>query len=136
MAGCNSQLGSCLLLLLPPAMSDELFFAILGEKELIFLNVDMTWTVGKLQSHIKEMTEITSPAHKLRLYRANIDIKTTPRVMEQIWESSIKFQREELFPAYELSEYWGKNLPKTTIHVLVELPPGESINSIDPRAWS
>ena len=115
-------------------MSYELICAILGERNAITLKVDMTWTVGELQNAIKEETETTSAAHKLTLYRVNIDISDTkliPRVMEQICESSFEFQREKLSPGYCLSDYWGASdlLRGKIIHIIVKMPRGESSDS-------
>ena len=121
-------------------MPYELFCAIIGHKGLITLNVDGTWTVGKLQEHIKEKKPhllASYEADTLVLYKVDIDVSNkeiSPGVIEQIRQGSIKGHGEELISALSLSDYWGEGLPKPkAINILVELPPGESSDSIDPR---
>jgi hypothetical protein len=124
-------------------MSYELFCAIIGDKDGFPVKFDGTQTVGSLKDAIKAkaaQTLASVDAHALTLYKVNIDIsnkKISARVKEQICQSSIDFDREQkLDPVDDLSDYWGESdLPKKkTIHILVELPAGESIGSIDPRS--
>ena len=137
MASGISQLGSHPAV----AMSYELFYAIIGDKNLFSADIDETWTVNTLKKCIKK-----EEAHKLAsydvdtltLYKVNIDISKTDihdKVMQQIHQSSIEVG-EKMIPAFKLSRYFKEqDVPEKTIHILVELPSGESINSIDPRVW-
>jgi len=76
------------------------------------------------------------------LYKVNIDVSTKESreaAKLAISQSSIECEKDELEPSWELSEYFQesgpseKSVPKKAIHILVQVPRGESI---DPRAWS
>ena len=115
-------------------MPNPLFCAIISENSLIPIKFNGTQTVGELKDVIKAKAAQTLAlvdAHTLTLYKVNIDIsnkETSPGVMKQISQSSIKVDRQELDPVDNLSEYWGESdLPKRkTIHILVQMPRGES----------
>ena len=93
-------------------------------------------------------------AASLVLYKVDINIsddddddETYKQVMEkisqnttytqEIQELSAKPKQELTNPSRKLSAIFRQSPPceDETIHILVELPPGESIDSIDPRVW-
>ena len=146
-AGRASQLVSCNL---PPAMPYPLYCAIIGDKNLITLDVNETWSTGQLQNYIKAKKETRGPARTLTLYKVNIDISSDEALehamgtvsrnttyTQEIQDLSTESGRVLTNPLDKLSTIFGQSPPvDTRIRILVELPPGESINSIDPRAWS
>ena len=126
-------------------MPRNLFCAILGENSPLSVPFDETQIVDELKKLIKKeaaQTLASVDAHNLTLYEVNIDISSdealkqvTGKVSQnttytqEIQDLSTKPKRALTNPAEDLSEYWGEDLPKKTIHVLVELPQGESIDS-------
>jgi len=74
----------------------------------------------------------------LTLYKVDID---TPgdytayqQVIEQISRNAVTASKEPLInPLTELSAIFGQSIPaKGRIHILIKLPPGQSIDPIDP----
>ena len=147
MAGCASQLVSCNL---PPAMPYTLYCAILGDKNLITLDVNESWSTGQLQNHIKETQETPGPARTLTLYQVNIDISSdeafehairkvsqNTTYTQEIQDLSTEPKRVLTNPAFKLAKYFEfekLHVPEESIRILVELPLGESIDSMDPRS--
>jgi hypothetical protein len=118
-------------------MPYRLFCAIYGENTTFAVNIDETQTVDELKKRIKaeKDPELASyAADSFTLYKVNINISKEEiyaEVMEKIKQSSITDDRKKMVPAYELSDYWEEsNPPKKTIHILVQLPRGESIGLI------
>ena len=105
--------------------------------------------MAELKDRIREKKQHTLASYEadtLTLYQVNIDISSdeafeqvTGKVSQNrtytqdIQNLSTEPKRVLTNPSKDLSEYWGEDLPKKTIHILVELPPGDSIDSMDPR---
>jgi Crinkler effector protein N-terminal domain len=90
--------------------------------------------VGDLKQEIKKVAQLEPATHTLTLYKVEIDVSETEtfeNVMKDISLSSIKANKKALsHPLYALSEYFDPSkLPAKTIHILVKLPAGDSINS-------
>ena len=127
------------------------YCAIIGrnDNDIFPVAINEARTVGELKDEIKKKAETTSPAHTLTLYQVNIDISrdgACEHVMEklsqnttytqEIQDLSTKPKRVLTNPAFKLSKYFKEpDVPKETIDILVELPPGESIDSINLRVW-
>ena len=149
-AGCASQLVSWQL---PPAMPFNLCCAILGQNTAFLLEIDKTQMVDQLKKRIKAENAhalASYDADSLVLYKVNIKISSEEafaQVMGKISQNTTYTEEIQVLstkpkhvltnPTFKLSRYFKKrDVTKETIHILVEPPPGESINSIDPRAWS
>ena len=125
-------------------MSYTLRCAIIGHTEVIPLEVKETWSIGHIKNHLKALetqTLASFNASGLKLYKVDINIAERDirkKVMQQIHQGSIKFDREEAMDgADDVSEYWElSKLSRRTIHILVELPLRESIDSMDPKVSS
>lgn len=110
--------------------------AIIGYGTTFPVNIDGTQSVGELKKRIKEAKKhalASIDPDRLMLHKANINISKSDirkKVMQQIQQNWIKVDGEEMVSAFEVSDYWEKSkLPKRTIHILVKLPLGESIDS-------
>ena len=106
-----------------------------GDDETFPVDIDKTQTVGDLKTKIKEAMAPdldTIMAFKLKLYRINVDIsddKNHDRIIDQISRGDFDFKpKDELLSWRLISQFFEKN-SGGTIEVLVELPPGEPIDS-------
>ena len=143
-AGCVSQLVSCNR---PSAMRYSIFCTIIGEKSAFKLLIDDTWIVDELKDEIKKkaaQTLASIDAFKLTLYKVDIDMSMNYRqVIEIISQDKtytqeiqgLSTKRELDDPSEKLSVIFSPRPADRRISILVELPPGESIDSIDPRVW-
>ena len=107
--------------------------AILGNKTVFSVTLDRTQLVDELKQEIKKVAQLEPAACTLTLYKVGIDVskqKILEKVIVDISQSSIRVGKEELnHPFFPLSEFFNPlDLPAETIHILVELPAGESIN--------
>ena len=145
-------------------MPYTLYCAIIGrnDNDIFPIHINETQTVGELKHEIKKKAETTGSAHNLKLYKVDINISDDDdddddetfnvstnykQVMEKISQNttytqeiqdlSTKPKQVLTNPLRKLSAIFRKSPPcvDETIHILVELPPGESIDSIDPRVW-
>jgi len=122
-------------------MSYTLSCAILGQNTLFLVDIDKTETVGKLKNQIKvDKANVLGSidADTLTLYQVNISIPdnaTFKQAMQDISQNEVHASKEELIhPFSELQDLFEpQGPPRKTIHILVERPPGQSIDSIDPR---
>ena len=152
-AGCTSQPGSSM----PPKARPKVWCAIIG-KELVFsIQINKTQTVYDLKKRIKEKVPSTLAsidAASLKLYKVNIDIddgddgdevkfdrairaiSQNPTYTKEIQDLSTEPKQVLTNPFRELSAIFQSSPPVDGwIHILVELPQGESIDSMDPRVW-
>jgi hypothetical protein len=115
---------------------------IIGKATTFTITINETQYVDQLKDEIKKKQELNIVASELTLYKVNIDVSTKESreaAKRAISRSSIECEKDELEPSWELSEYFQesgpseKSVPKKAIHILVQVPRGESI---DPRAWS
>ena len=130
----------------------QLLCAILGEKSAFSVTFDETQIVAVLKDRIKEEKEHTLASYEadtLVLYKVNINTfsdeafeRATGKVSQnttytqEIQDLSTEPKRVLTNPSHELSVVFQSSPPANGwIHILVELPPGESIDSIDPRVW-
>jgi hypothetical protein len=111
---------------------------IIGDNTLFSVNIDETRTVGELKRCIKEKaahTLASFDAHTLRLYCIDVtgtDPKTLMEAVKQ--KAQTVSSRDPLNPFHSLQVvYPPPGPPGMMIHILVQLPSGESIDSIDPR---
>jgi hypothetical protein len=105
-----------------------------GRSDPFPVNIDETQTVGHLKKEIKkENSEALAAvdAMELKLYSVNI---TSDEPNKQNYTKQVDniFQNlsehKPLDPLHELSEI-KKGFPEGMVHILVPLPPGESIHS-------
>jgi hypothetical protein len=118
---------------------------IIGQATAFTVTINETQYVDELKDEIKKKQQhnlAEVDADQLTLYKVNIDVSTKELLDAAklaIFQSSIEYEKEELEGLWELSTYFQESgppenaIPKRTIHILVQLPRGESIN---PRAWS
>jgi len=119
-----------------------LLCAIIGERTDPFpIHIEETRIVGDLKEDIKMkkkrvLAEIE--ADTLALYKTDIDIDATDtaykQVIQQISNNTTTAPKEPLLnPSHKLSAKFGKSIPADgRIHILVERPPGQSTDPIDP----
>ena len=124
-------------------MQIRLCCSIIGETTQFPITIDEAQLVGELKDAIKQTLQPASDnfaAHSLKLYKVNIDVSTQELVNKAIIAistSSIEFDKNELVSVWKVSRYFqesgdpAKAIHEETIHILAQLPPGESI---DPRA--
>jgi len=120
----------------------KLFCAILGERTDSFpINIDESQTVGDLKGQIKKENAqllISIDARTLILYKVDIDIAVNnaayQQVIEQISDKMVTTPMEPLInPSQTLSDIFGQSTPAgRRINILVERPPGQSTDPIDP----
>lgn len=120
-------------------MPYTLYCAIIGHNTTFPVHTDETQTVGELKKSIKEEKKHTLASYEadqFTLYKANIYIsgeEAYTQVMQDIHQGLIKVG-EEMVPMFTLSRYFKEpDVREETTHILVRLPPSESIDSIDPR---
>jgi len=119
-----------------------LFCVIIGERTDSFpIHIDETQTVGDLKREIKKKNaQLLSSidARTLTLYKADIDIDVDDtaykQVIQQISNYTVTAPMEPLInPSHKLSAKFGQSTPaEQRIHILVEQPPGQSTDPIDP----
>ena len=133
------------------AMPHTFYCAIIGRKDndIFPITIDESKTVGELKHEIKQAAGTTGLAHTLKLCKVNINISTNEaleRVMGKVSQNTTYTQELQALstkpthmltnPSFKLSKHFKKrDVTIETIHILVELPPGESIDSIDLRVW-
>ncbi len=102
------------------------------------VDIDENQTVDDLKDKIKEAeTPVLDAlvATTLTLYKINIDCSVDNnyrRIKDEIFRGVYKFihPKQELFPSGVISEYFKESdISQKGIHILVEFPTGESINS-------
>ena len=108
--------------------------AIIGHKALFSVKINKTQTVDELKDAIKAKKQdalASFDASSLMLYKVDIDIskkETLAEVMLQISQSLIKVN-EELNPFFTIREYYKAAPRRKSIHILIQLPRGELIDS-------
>ena len=125
-------------------MPYPLFCAIIGDKEAFPIIVLETESVGELKVRIKaEKAQTLAPvaASALTLYKVDIPVaEAYPEVMRAISQSATCAQVLRAIqpqntvedtlkltnPFHELSTIYPSTPARYTIHILVQLPPGES----------
>ena len=137
------------------AMPYNLCCAILGHKTAFSVDIDETRMVGELKDEIKakKAHALSSyDADSLVLYKVNINIpdngdndEAYHQVIAKISQNTTYTQEIQNLsaeqqvltnPLRRLSTIFGELSPVDTgIRILVELPPGESVDSIDPGVW-
>ena len=117
-------------------MSYTLVCIIIGESTAFPVKIDETQTVGELKKFIKKETEPDLDgvaAHRLTLYKVNIDMSDKAKFTKEVQDISqdlSKTEKELFNPSEELSHVFKSPDPlKGNIHILIQLP-GESI---DPK---
>jgi hypothetical protein len=129
-------------------LENTVFCLIIGGPEFP-VNIDETQTVGALKDKIKEKAKIPGPPNALTLYRINVTGRDAQTRMETVVREAQNIRSfGALDPLRSLAVVFAApdavtgagsvtatGLPSGTIHILVELPLGESIDSIGPRAW-
>ena len=121
------------------AMPYDLFYAITGVQDVYAVEIfDGTWTVNTLKEHMKvgnPQMLASYHANTLTLYKVNIDISKTD-IIDEVTKQTHRRSTADgtlMIPALKLSRYFQEpDVPPEMIHILVELPPGESFN---PRVW-
>ena len=135
------------LTLLPPRlqlpMPYSLFCAVIGGETLSTVKIKGTQTVGELKNKIKSTAGLVSAAHSLTLYHVDLDIAsdgaylhamrtisrstTCAQVIHDLLPNTADPKQEELInPSHELSAIFSPAPARHRIHILVQLPPGES----------
>ena len=135
------------------------YCAIIGrnDNDIFPINIHEAQTVGELKDEIKKKGETTGPAHTLTVHQVNVAAADAHiQVMEAISQSVTCSQAMEAMkaihpqliraiphtgdthkrltnPFQELSTFLPPTPVQGTIYILVELPQGESIDSMDPR---
>jgi len=122
----------------------KLFCAIFGQQTDAFhVNIDKAQTVSDLKGEIKKEIQQTlgSIDHgALTLYKVDIDVSDNAayhKAIEQIHHNTVTASKELLSnPVHELSAIFGQSIPAGgRIHILVQLPLGQSIDLVNPRVW-
>ena len=122
----------------PPEMPYTLFCLIPSSKSYFSIDIDENKTVGHLKKEIKKEKSVelkALDADALRLYKINVDISDKnkrQKIIEEIYQGDYEFTSKEfLHPIDELEVVFESSAPpRQTIHILVLLPEGESM---DPR---
>jgi len=120
----------------------KLFCAILGEGTDSFpIDIDETQTVGDLKKCINGALG-SIDTRTLTLYKVDIDVSGDDdaayrQTIEQIHRNTVTASKEPLNnPHNKLSAKFGQSIPaEGRIHILIKLPPGQSINPIDPSVY-
>jgi len=103
-----------------------------GDSESFSVEIDETHRVEDLKEKIKTKREITFNAVALTLYKIKIDISDDDnytRIMDLISKGGYDFaNKQKLNPSRKISKLFGGDSDET-IDVLVELPPGEPMDS-------
>jgi hypothetical protein len=121
-------------------MPYTIFCAITGY-EPFSVNIDETRTVGELKNSIKaKAAQILASVDALALTLYRIDVAATDNMkttMEAVGRSAQNVSsRDPLRPLLSLQAvYPPPGPPGMMVHIFVQLPSSESIDSIDPRVW-
>src|SRR5258706_4934014 len=108
-----------------------IFCLLKGETVPFPVEIDETKSVGVLKDHIKEeMSAVDVEARKLELYHVNIkfDESHEERHIAQANEVLQGSTRQPLRLWLTLSKI-AEGFPEGELHILIQLPPGESIHS-------
>lgn len=117
-----------------------LWCAIIGPGAKAFpVEIDEARTVGQLKEEIVKKARQPLKgieAYDLELLKVNIDISDDhlyKPATDQISRGAVTSTELLFNPSYQLSAKFGKSDPaKQHIHILVQLPPGQSTDLIDP----
>ena len=117
-------------------MAFKLICAIIGEESLFSVIIDQAQTVHELKNCIKKEKQhglASYAATSLTLFKLNTTIpddEAAERVTQDIRQGSIK-DTEKMVPVFRLSRYFNEeDFCETKVHIVIQLPQGESI---DPR---
>src|SRR5258706_3506435 len=114
--------------------------AILGERKVFEVKIDSDERISALKNKIKPADPIG--ASDLKLYKINIPVPNYKTLIDSISERTIEFKEEDelVDPFCKLSTFQdGFGFPEGNLHILVEVPAGESFSSrpgrdVAPRA--
>jgi hypothetical protein len=111
---------------------------IIGKATIFTVKINGTQYVDKLKDVIKQKLQPTLDkfaADQLTLYKVNITFPTKELLeaaKKAISKGSIEYKKLKLEASFKLEDYFQDPPPEKVIHILIQLPQGESI---DPRSW-
>ena len=118
----------------PEMLPYRLFCVILGQdvdlSKAFSVTLDETKLVEDLQNEIKKNRKSLAEFETLVLYKVNLngsDKQGFKKDLDDILHDWSK--ATELAPTLELSEVFQSEPSKNKVHILIELPPGDLINS-------